>query len=58
MKVMGGSAETPLSALRPYRVGVPSSGALNMNTSPHLIICYLLKSERGGLGVIVSQSIS
>ena len=38
--VMGGGAETPLSAVRPSGTGVPPSGALDMNGSPHLTIDY------------------
>ena len=41
MGVIGGGAETPLSAVRLSRMGVPQSAALDMNVSPHLTIGYL-----------------
>ena len=45
--VMGGSAETPLSVVRPSGTEVPPSEALDMNGSPHLTIGYL---SNGGVG--------
>ena len=49
--VTGGGKETPLSAVRPCRMGIPSSKALDMNESPHLTIGYLLKIGCGLDGV-------
>ena len=47
--VTGGGKETPLSAVRPCRMGVPPSEALDMNGSPHLTIGYLLRIGYGDL---------
>ena len=41
--VTSGGEETLLSAVRPCRMGVPPSEALDMSGSPHLTIGYLLK---------------
>ena len=57
MRVIGGNEETPLIVIRPCRMEVLLSRALDMNGSPHLIIGYLLKGEHGGLGAIIPQSI-
>ena len=47
--VIGGGEKTPLRATGPCRMGVPSSEALDMNGSPHLIIGYLLRIGCGDL---------
>ena len=41
--VTGGGKETPLNAVRPCRMGVPPSEALDMSGSLHLTIGYLLR---------------
>ena len=41
--ITSGGEETPLSAVRPCGMGVPSSEALDMRRSPHLTIGYLLR---------------
>ena len=46
---MGGGEETPLSAVRSYRMGVPPSEALDMSGSLHLTIGYLLRIGCGNL---------
>ena len=46
MGVMGGSEKTPLSAVRPCGMEVPSNEALDMSKSLHLIISYLLVRAR------------
>ena len=43
------SKETPQSEIRPYKMGIPPSGTLDMNESPHLMISYLLRDERRDL---------
>ena len=45
MEVMHGGGGTPLSAVRPCRMGVTLKKALDMYRSPHLTISYLLKDE-------------
>ena len=45
MEVMHGSGGTPLSAVRPYRMGVTSRKALDIYGSLHLTIFYLLRVE-------------
>ena len=47
--VTGGGEETPLSAVRPCRIGVPPSEALDMSGSAHLTISYLLRIGCGDL---------
>ena len=47
--VTDGGEETPLSAVRPYGMGVPPSEALDMSGSLHLTIGYLLKIGYGDL---------
>ena len=47
--VTGGGEETPLSAVRPCRMGVPPNEALDMSGSPHLTIGYLLRIGYGDL---------
>ena len=47
--VTGGGEETPLSVVRPCRMGVPPSKALNMSGGLHLIIGYLLRIGYGDL---------
>ena len=47
--VTAGGEETPLSAVRPCGMEVPSSEALDMSGSPHLTIGYLLKIGYGDL---------
>ena len=47
--VMHGGGETPLSAVRPCRMGVTPRKALDMYGSPHLTILYLLGGEQGDL---------
>ena len=49
MGVMHGGGETPLSAIRPCRMGVIPRKALDMYGSPHLTISYLLRGEQGDL---------
>ena len=51
MEVIDSGEKTPLSVIRPCAMGVPSSGALNMSESSHLIIGYLLKDEYKALGI-------
>ena len=48
-EVMGGGEGTPLSAVRPYGMGVLSSEALDMSGSPHLTIGYLVRIGCGDL---------
>ena len=43
--VMHGGGETPLSAVRPYGMGITPKKALDKCGSPHLTIFYLLKGE-------------
>ena len=47
--VTGDGEETPLSAVRPYRMGVLPSEALDMSGSLDLIIGYLLRIGCGDL---------
>ena len=47
--VRGGGEKTPLSAVRPCRMGVSPSEALNTSGSLYLIISYLLQVECGNL---------
>ena len=49
MEVMGGGEETPLSVVRPYEMGVPPSGALDVSKRTHLTIDYLLRCEQEDL---------
>ena len=49
--MMGGGKEIPLSAFRFCEIEVLSSKALAMSGSLYLTISYLLKDERGGLGI-------
>ena len=49
MGIIHGSGGTPLSAVRPCRMGVTSRKALDMYGSPHLTIPYLLRDEQGDL---------
>ena len=49
MGVMHGGGGTPLSAVRPYGMGVTPSKALDMYESPYLTISYLLRGEQGDL---------
>ena len=51
MEVTSGGEETSLNAIRPCRMEVLPSGALDMNESQYLIIGYLLRDEHGGLGI-------
>ena len=44
-----GGEETPLSAVRPCRMGIPPSEALDISGSPHLTIGYLLRIGYGDL---------
>ena len=48
MGIMGGSEETPQSAVRSYGIRVPPNRALDMNESSHLISVYILNSEYKG----------
>ena len=47
--VMHGGGGIPLSAVRPYRMGITPRKALDMYGSPHLTIPYLLRDEQGDL---------
>ena len=47
--VMHGGGGTPLSAIRPCRMGVIPRKALDMYGSSHLTIFYLLRNEQGDL---------
>ena len=47
--VTDGGEETPLRAVRPCRMGVLPSEALDMSGSPHLTIGYLLRFGYGDL---------
>ena len=38
-----------MSVVRPYRIKVPSNGAINMSKSLHLIISYLPRDEHEDL---------
>ena len=49
--IMDDSREILLNAIRPYRMGVPRSRALNMTQSMHHIIGYLLIEAQRGLEV-------
>ena len=49
MGVMHCGGETPLSAVRPYGMGVTPRMALDMYGSPHLTILYLLRGDQGDL---------
>ena len=53
-EVTGGGEETPVSAVRPYGMGIPPSEALDMSGSPHLTIGYLLRIGCGNLESQVS----
>ena len=46
---MHGGGETPLSAVRPYGMGVIPKKDLDMYGSPYLTILYLLRGEQGDL---------
>ena len=43
--IMDGSSGTPLSAVRPCRMGVTPRKGLDMYGSPYLTIPYLLRDE-------------
>ena len=45
MRVKHGGGETSLSAVRPCRMGVTPSMALDISGSPHLTNPYLLRGE-------------
>ena len=45
MKVIGGSEEILVGAIRPYRMEVSTNEALDMIASLHLSIVYLLRNE-------------
>ena len=47
--VTGGGEKTPLSAVRPCRMEVPPSEALNMSGSPYVTIGYVLRIGCGDL---------
>ena len=49
IRIIHGSGGTPLSAVRPYGMGITPRKALNMSESLHLIIPYLLRDEQGDL---------
>ena len=49
MGVIHGGGETPLSAVRPCRMGITTRKALDMYGSLHLTITYLLRGEQGDL---------
>ena len=49
MWVMHGGSDTPLSAIRPCRMGVTPRKALDMYGSSYLTISYLLRGEQGDL---------
>ena len=49
MKVIHGGGGTPLSAVRPYGMGVTPRKALDMYGSLYLTISYLLRGEQGNL---------
>ena len=51
MEVMHGRSGIPLTIVRPYRMGVIPSMALDMCGSLHLFIPYLLKGETRRLRV-------
>ena len=45
MKIIGGSEEILLNAVRSYGLKVPPNGALNMNRSLYLTIGYLQRNK-------------
>ena len=45
--IMHGGGRTPLSAVRPYGMGVTPRKALDIYRSPYLTIPYLLRDEQG-----------
>ena len=45
MGIMHGGGGIPLSAVRPYGMGITPRKALDIYGSSHLIISYLLKGE-------------
>ena len=47
--VIHDGSETPLSAVRPCRMGITPRKALDMYGSLHLTISYLLRVEQGDL---------
>ena len=47
MEVIHNGNKIPLSVLRPCRMDITPSMALNMYGSPHLIIPYPLRNEQG-----------
>ena len=46
MEIMHGGGGTPLSAVRPCRMGVIPRKALDIYKSPYLTIPYLLRGEQ------------
>ena len=52
---MDNGEETPISAVRLYRMGIPPNRASNMNESLYLIIGYLLRDDYRELEVVVSR---
>ena len=51
IRVTGGGEETPRSVIRLCGMGIPPSGALDMNRSLLVIIGYLLRGEYEGFRV-------
>ena len=47
--ITGGGKEIPLSTVRPCRMGIPLSEALDISGSPHVTIDYLLRIKCGDL---------
>ena len=51
IKIINGGEEISLSIVRPHRMEVPQSRALDICESLYLIVCYLLSNERKNLSL-------